>query len=173
MRAASHGETLIRSRSRKATRPGLSIRLGCPRPSGSKLFGYRSKAVGELFVAIGSRKNLIHGRLICRWSYSQSDALIISVAAPASDCRITPFPAIRRESSGAGATPEQPVCEQAVAFSLGGLQELKLLTLFAKHFHIQVAVGFDPILVDFDRQRTNEPQATLLIRKDSDNMGAA
>src|SRR4029077_12847595 len=73
----------------------------------------------------------------------------------------------------AGAKPEQPVCEQAVAFSLGGLQELKLLTLFAKHFHIQVAVGFDPILVDFDRQRTNEPQAALLIRKDSDDMGAA
>ena len=50
---------------------------------------------------------------------------------------------------------------------------MKLLTLFAKHFHIQVAVGFDPILVDFDRQRTNEPQAALLIRKDSDDMGAA
>ena len=77
------------------------------------------------------------------------------------------------KSSGAGAKTEQPVCEQAVAFSLGGLQELKLLTLFAKHFHIQVAVGFDPILVDFDRQRTNEPQAALLIRKDADDMGAA
>ena len=34
-----------------------------------------------------------------------------------------------------------------------------MLTLFAKHFHIQVAVGFDPILVDLDRQRPNEPQA--------------
>ena len=77
------------------------------------------------------------------------------------------------KSSGAGAKPEQPVCEQAVAFSLGGLQELELLTLFAKHFHIQVAVGFDPILVDFDRQRPNEPQAALLIRKDADDMGAA
>ena len=50
---------------------------------------------------------------------------------------------------------------------------MKLLTLFAKDFHIQVAVGFDPILVDFDRQRTNEPQAALLIRKDADDMGAA
>ena len=48
-----------------------------------------------------------------------------------------------------------------------------MLTLFPKHFHIQVAVCFDPILVDFDRQRTNEPQAALLIRKDSDDMSAA
>ena len=29
---------------------------------------------------------------------------------------------------------------------------MKLLTLFAKHFHIQVAVRFNPILRDFDRQ---------------------
>ena len=56
------------------------------------------------------------------------------------------------KSSGAGAKPEQPVCEQAVAFTLGGLQELKLLTLFAKHFHVEVAVGFDPVFMDFDRQ---------------------
>ena len=78
------------------------------------------------------------------------------------------------KSSGSWRQEEaRPVCDKAVAFSLGGLQELKLLTLFAKHFHIQVAVGFDPILVDFDRQRTNEPQAALLIRKDSDDMGAA
>ena len=52
---------------------------------------------------------------------------------------------------------EQPVCEQAVAFTLGRLQELELLTLFAKHFHVQVTVGFDPVLMDFDRQRPNEP----------------
>ena len=63
--------------------------------------------------------------------------------------------------------------EEAVAFTLGGLQELELLTLFAEHFHIQVAVGFNPILVDFDRQRPNEPQAALLIRKDSNDMSAA
>jgi hypothetical protein len=37
-------------------------------------------------------------------------------------------------------------------FTLGDLQKLELLTLFAKHFHVQVTVGFDPILVDFDRQ---------------------
>ena len=46
--------------------------------------------------------------------------------------------------------PEQPVCEQAATFTLSGLQELKLLTLFTKHFHVEVAVSFDPIFVDFD-----------------------
>jgi hypothetical protein len=35
-----------------------------------------------------------------------------------------------------------------------------VLTLFAKHFHIHVAVGFNPILVDFDRQRTNNVART-------------
>jgi hypothetical protein len=47
--------------------------------------------------------------------------------------------ATKGNSSGAGAKPEQPVCEQAVAFRffpLGGLQQLKLFSLFAKHFHI-------------------------------------
>ena len=48
-----------------------------------------------------------------------------------------------------------------------------MLTLFAKHFHVQVAVGFDPVLVDFDRQRTDQPQGAVLIGKDSDDMGAA
>ena len=48
-----------------------------------------------------------------------------------------------------------------------------MLTLFTKHFHVQVTMGFNPILVDFDRQRTNEPQAALLIRKDSNDMGSA
>ena len=76
-------------------------------------------------------------------------------------------------SSGAGAKPEQPVCEEAVAFTLGGLQELELLTLFAKHLHVQVTVGFDPILVDFDRERPNEPQRALLVGKDSNDMSAA
>jgi len=32
-----------------------------------------------------------------------------------------------------------------------GLQKLELLALFAKHFHVQITVGFDPIFVDFDR----------------------
>ena len=45
--------------------------------------------------------------------------------------------------------------------------------MLAKHFHIQVAMGFNPILVDFDRMRPNEPQAALLIRKDSNDMSAA
>ena len=47
--------------------------------------------------------------------------------------------------------------EQAVGFTLGRLQELKLLTLFTKHFHVQVTMGFDPVFMDFDRQRPNEP----------------
>ena len=34
---------------------------------------------------------------------------------------------------------------------LGGLQKLELLALFAKCFHVQITVGFDPIFVDFDR----------------------
>ena len=60
-------------------------------------------------------------------------------------------------SSGAGAKPEQPICEQAVAFTLGGLQKLKLFALFAQHFHVEVTVSFDPILVDFDGESPNEP----------------
>ena len=79
----------------------------------------------------------------------------------------------REKICGAGAKTEQPVCEQAGACTLGGLQELKLLTLFAKYFHIQVGVRFNPILMDFDRQRPNEPQAALLIGKDSNDKGAA
>jgi hypothetical protein len=45
------------------------------------------------------------------------------------------------EVAAAGAQPEQPALEQAAGFTLGGLQELKLLTLFAKHFHVEVGVG--------------------------------
>ena len=30
---------------------------------------------------------------------------------------------------------------------------MKLFTLFAKHFHVQIAIGFDPVLVDFDGKR--------------------
>jgi hypothetical protein len=44
--------------------------------------------------------------------------------------------------------------------------------LFAKHFHIQVAVGLDPILVDLDGQSPNQSQAALLVGKDADDMGA-
>ena len=47
----------------------------------------------------------------------------------------------RGKSSGAGAKPEQPVCEQAVAFTFLRLEELKLLSFFTKHFHVQVTVG--------------------------------
>jgi hypothetical protein len=74
------------------------------------------------------------------------------------------------ESSGADAKSEQPVCEQAVVFTLGGLQQLKL---FTQHFHVEVTVGFDPVFVDFDRQRPDQPQGAVLIGKDSDDVGSA
>jgi hypothetical protein len=77
------------------------------------------------------------------------------------------------QGSGAGAKTEQPVCEQAAEFTLGGLQECKLLSLFTKHLHVEVAVGFDPVFVDFDCERPNESQAALLIGKDSDDVGSA
>jgi hypothetical protein len=48
------------------------------------------------------------------------------------------------------------VCEEAVAFTLGGLQQLELLTLFTKHLHVEVTVSFDPVLVDFDREGAYE-----------------
>lgn len=76
-------------------------------------------------------------------------------------------------SSGAGAKPEQPVCEEAGAFTLGSLQKLKLFALFAQHFHVEVTVGFDPVLVNLDRQRTDQPQGAVLIGKDSDDVGSA
>jgi hypothetical protein len=50
---------------------------------------------------------------------------------------------------------------------------LKLLTLFAKHFHIQVSRTLDPVFVDFDRQGPNQSQAAFLIGEDSDDMGSA
>ena len=37
----------------------------------------------------------------------------------------------------------------------------------------KVTVGFDPVLVNFDRQRPDQPQGALLIGKDADDMGAA
>jgi hypothetical protein len=47
-----------------------------------------------------------------------------------------------------------------------------LFSLFAKYLHVQVAVGLDPVLVDFDRKRPNQSQGTFLIREDSDDMGS-
>ena len=32
-----------------------------------------------------------------------------------------------------------------------GLEQVELLALFAQHFHVEVAMGFEPVLVDFDR----------------------
>jgi hypothetical protein len=57
----------------------------------------------------------------------------------------------------------QELGKGAVAFPLGGLQELKLFGLLAKHFHVQVTVSFDPVLVDFDRQSSDQAQGALLI----------
>ena len=45
--------------------------------------------------------------------------------------------------------------------------------MFAQRFHVEVTVGFDPILVDFDGKGAYEPQGTLLVGKDADDMGAA
>jgi hypothetical protein len=77
-------------------------------------------------------------------------------------------PEARRESPGADAKSEQPVCEKAVAFTLGGLQALKLFALLAQHFHVEVAVGFDPILVD--RQGPESAGGTC---RQSEGSGAA
>ena len=51
--------------------------------------------------------------------------------------------------------------------SLGGLQELELFSLFASHFHIQIAVGLNPVFVDFHGERSDQAQSTFLIRKDA------
>ena len=34
-------------------------------------------------------------------------------------------------------------------------------------------MGFDPVFVDFDRQRPDQAQSAFLIRKDANDMGAA
>jgi hypothetical protein len=50
-------------------------------------------------------------------------------------------------------------------FTLGGLQELEFFALFAQHLHVEVTVGFDPVLVDLDGESANESQGTLLVGK--------
>ena len=79
----------------------------------------------------------------------------------------------RGESFGAGAKPEQPVCEEAGAFTLGGLQKLELLALLAKGFHVEITVGFDPVLMDFDGEGSNESQSTFVVGENPNDMGAA
>ena len=118
-----------------------------------------------------------------RWSYSQSDALTTSGLGPSIRLlnnsissykgEVAAAGASQGRSSGAGAQPEQPVCEQAVAFNLGGLQQLELFSLFAKHFHIQITMGLYPVFVDFDRQRSDQPQAAFLVGEDANKMGSA
>ena len=50
---------------------------------------------------------------------------------------------------------------------------MKLLALLAEHFHVEVAVGFDPVLVDLDGESPNEPQRALLVGEDANDMSAA
>jgi hypothetical protein len=49
---------------------------------------------------------------------------------------------------------------------------LKLFSLFAKYLHVQVAVGLDPVFMDFDRKRPDQSQGAFLIREDADDMGS-
>ena len=48
---------------------------------------------------------------------------------------------------------------------LGGLQQLELFSLFAKHFHIQIAMGLDPAFVDFDCQCLTKRRALSWLGK--------
>jgi hypothetical protein len=42
---------------------------------------------------------------------------------------------------------------------------LEFFALFAQHLHVEVTVGFDPVLVDLDGESANESQGTLLVGK--------
>ena len=50
---------------------------------------------------------------------------------------------------------------------------MELFALFAQRFHVEVTVSFDPVLVDLDGESAYEPQGTLLVGKDADDMGVA
>ena len=50
---------------------------------------------------------------------------------------------------------------------------MKFLTLFAEGFHVEVTMGFDPVLVELDGESANESQSTLLVGEDANDMGAA
>jgi hypothetical protein len=45
--------------------------------------------------------------------------------------------------------------------------------LSAQRFHVEIAIGFNPILRDLDRESANEPQTALLVGKNADHMSAA
>jgi hypothetical protein len=45
--------------------------------------------------------------------------------------------------------------------------------LLAKRFHVEVTVGFDPVLMDFNCERSNESQGAFLIGENANDMGAA
>jgi hypothetical protein len=38
---------------------------------------------------------------------------------------------------------------------------MELLALLAKRFHVEVTVGFDPVLMDFDWERSNCVQSAV------------
>jgi hypothetical protein len=38
---------------------------------------------------------------------------------------------------------------------------MELLALLAKRFHVEVTVGFDPVLMDFDSERSNCVQSAV------------
>lgn len=47
------------------------------------------------------------------------------------------------------------------------------IALLAQRFHVQITMDFDPILVNFERHRPDQPQGAVLIRKHADDMGSA
>jgi len=45
---------------------------------------------------------------------------------------------------------------------------LEFFALFAQHFHVEVTVGFDPVLVNLDGESSNKAQGTLLVGKNAE-----
>ena len=52
------------------------------------------------------------------------------------------------------------------------MAELDFLVLF-EIVHIEIAMGFEPVLVGLDGERPHEPQATFAIGEDAHDLGAA
>jgi hypothetical protein len=48
-----------------------------------------------------------------------------------------------------------------------------ILFVLAQIVHVQITMLLEPVLVGFDRQRPDQPQATLAIGKDAHDVGAA
>ena len=47
------------------------------------------------------------------------------------------------------------------------------LFLFGQRFHIEVTMGLQPTFMDLDCERPDQPQATLRVRKDTNDVGPA